>query len=149
MGVGFHAEMRTAPFTGDLKLPAYDHPLQDLHRGGLQVGAAERCHAQLPLWVTHQYKADVDRWTAARVPQGGEGKAPQLLTVIAIPVHFDDLPRGIGAFSPGLQPVLALALQRFGAAFARGLGAGRMIQGGIPAPPRDHSYLALHTGQRQ
>src|ERR1700752_30106 len=60
LALGFQPELSPTLFNGDRNGPAHDHPLQDLHRGGLQVSTEERLHPQLSLWVTHQHKADVD-----------------------------------------------------------------------------------------
>jgi hypothetical protein len=83
------------------------------------------------------------------VPQGRAGEDPPCFELTAIPHDFHRRPGGIGARRPALQAALALPLRRFGAALAGRLGARRMIQGGVPAPPRDHGHMGCDAGYRQ
>ena len=76
-------------------------------------------------------------------------KTHSCFALAPVPVHFHGLPGGIGALRPALQAPLALPLQGFGAALARGLRSWRVIQGGIPAQARDHDDLVFDTGQGQ
>jgi hypothetical protein len=83
------------------------------------------------------------------VPPGRVGKDPQLLAPAAVPVYFHRLPGHIGAFRPGLQAALALALQGFRAALTLRVRRWLVLERGIPAQARNPGHLALHAGQRQ
>jgi hypothetical protein len=122
--LGLQVEMGADLLKRHLDRLAHDDPCQDLYRRRLQIGTNERLDAQLPLRVRHHDAADRHRRQLRGGPQGGVGEDPELLALAAVPVHRHRLPRGLGAFCPPLHAALALALQEFGSASARGLWCG-------------------------
>ena len=108
-GVGSPARDGPGFLKGHLDRPAHDHPRQDLHRRGLQVGTEEGFHAQFPLGVRHQDIADGDRGQAGVYHRAVREKTHSCFALAPVPVHLHRLPGGIRALRPALQAALALA----------------------------------------
>jgi hypothetical protein len=72
---------------------AHHHPRQDVRWRGLQVHTENILHAQFPLWVSHQHRADGNRGQPGGVPQSGARADSACFPPASIPVDVEQRSR--------------------------------------------------------
>ena len=135
--LGFQAQMGTGLLKRHLDRPAHHDPVQDLLRGGVQIGTEERGIRQFPLRVPYQDQANGDGGHARGIPQRGAGEDPEPFTLAPVPLHGRLLPGRVGAGGPDFQALLTFPLGGLAPALARRRRDGGGIERGIQAQPQD------------
>src|SRR3954452_5856099 len=145
--LGFQAEMPAGFLEGGLDPPAADEPAQDVHRGGIQVGAQESLWLFLTLWIAHQHPAD--RHLHARVmPERSAGSDVEPALAPAIPAIDPDPAPGCGGVGQALpQAREARALAPWSSERAGLPGWGRLVQASVEPQPRDHAQVPPDIAQ--
>ena len=100
--------MGTGLLKRHLDPPAHHDPVQDLLRGGVQIGTEER-GTTLFLRVPYQDPANGHGGHARGIPQRGAGEDPEPFTLAPVPLHGRLLPGRVGAGRPRFSGSVAVS----------------------------------------